>query len=79
MMSIEIQPPWKMYFDGVAHHDGAGAGVVFVTSREEILLFSFTLKQCCSNNVVEYHALIFELEMSIDVKKITPTSSGGHL
>uniref|UniRef100_M0ZYJ8 Arabidopsis thaliana chromosome II BAC F26H6 n=1 Tax=Solanum tuberosum TaxID=4113 RepID=M0ZYJ8_SOLTU len=40
-MNIEIQPPWKMYFDGDAHH---GAGVVFSTSQEEILPFSFTLK-----------------------------------
>ena len=35
-MLIEVQPPWKMYFDGVAHRDGAGAGVVFITSHEEI-------------------------------------------
>ncbi|XP_070004796.1 uncharacterized protein [Nicotiana sylvestris] len=25
-MVIEVQPPWKMYFDGTAHREGAGAG-----------------------------------------------------
>ena len=43
-MLIEVQPPWKMYFDGAAHRGGAGAGVVFITSQEEILPFSFTQK-----------------------------------
>ncbi|XP_015167815.1 uncharacterized protein [Solanum tuberosum] len=69
-MLIEVQPPWKMYFDGAAHRDRAGAGVVFITSQEEILPFSFTLKQCCSNNVVEYQALILGLEMAVDMKQL---------
>ncbi|XP_049359184.1 uncharacterized protein LOC125823856 [Solanum verrucosum] len=69
-MSIEIQPPWKMYFDGAAHRGGVGAGVVFITSQEEILPFSFTLKQCCSNNVAEYQALILGLEMAVDMKQL---------
>ena len=70
-MLIEVQPPWKMYFDGAAHRGRAGAGVVFITSQEEILPFSFTLKQCCSNNVAEYQALILGLEMVIDRRKLT--------
>ncbi|XP_070014441.1 uncharacterized protein [Nicotiana sylvestris] len=32
-MVIEVQPLWKMYFDGSAHRGGAGAGVVFVASQ----------------------------------------------
>ncbi|XP_070013853.1 uncharacterized protein [Nicotiana sylvestris] len=32
-MVVEVQPPWKMYFDGAAHRGGAGAGVVFVTPQ----------------------------------------------
>ncbi|XP_049399702.1 uncharacterized protein LOC125863722 [Solanum stenotomum] len=69
-MSIEIQPPWKMYFDGAAHCGEAGAGVVFITSQEEILPFSFTFKQCCSNNVAEYQALILGLEMAVHMKQL---------
>ncbi|XP_070013536.1 uncharacterized protein [Nicotiana sylvestris] len=32
-MVIEVQPSWKIYFDGAAHRGGASAGVVFVTYR----------------------------------------------
>ncbi|XP_015078296.1 uncharacterized protein LOC107022103 [Solanum pennellii] len=63
-------PLWKMYFDGATHRGGAGAGVVFITSQEDILPFSFTLKQCCSNNVAEYHVLILGLEMVVDMKQL---------
>ncbi|XP_069143508.1 uncharacterized protein [Solanum lycopersicum] len=69
-MSNKIQPPWKMYFDGAAHRGEAGAGVVFITLQEEILPFYFTLKQCCSNNVGEYQALILGLEMVVDIKQL---------
>ncbi|XP_070041508.1 uncharacterized protein [Nicotiana tomentosiformis] len=34
---VEVQPPWKMYFDDVAHRGGADAGVVFVTFQGEVL------------------------------------------
>ncbi|XP_070022868.1 uncharacterized protein [Nicotiana sylvestris] len=56
-MVIEIQPPWKMYFDGTTHREGVGAGIVFITSQGEVLPYSFTLTQRCSNNVAEYQIL----------------------
>ncbi|XP_059310562.1 uncharacterized protein LOC132061902 [Lycium ferocissimum] len=59
-----------MYFDGAAQRDGAGAGVVFVTPQGEVLPYSFTLTQCCSNNVAEYQALILGLEMAVDMKQL---------
>ncbi|XP_070032309.1 uncharacterized protein [Nicotiana tomentosiformis] len=65
-MVVEVQPPWKMYFD--AHRGGPGAGVVFFTSQGEVLPYSFTLMQLCSNNVVEYQALILGLEMAVKMK-----------
>ncbi|XP_070005688.1 uncharacterized protein [Nicotiana sylvestris] len=64
-MVVEVQPPWKMYFDGAAHYGGAGDNVVFVTSQGEVLPYSFTLTQQCSNNVAEYQALILGLEMLV--------------
>ncbi|XP_070046490.1 uncharacterized protein [Nicotiana tomentosiformis] len=67
---IEVQPPWKMYFDGAAHRGGTGAGVVFVTSQGEVLPYSFTLTQLWSNNVVEYQALILGLEMAVEMKRL---------
>ncbi|KAL0295641.1 UNVERIFIED_CONTAM: hypothetical protein Scaly_3095300 [Sesamum calycinum] len=38
VLVIEVTPPWKMYFDGASHKEGAGAGVVFVTSEEKYYL-----------------------------------------
>lgn len=69
-MVIDVQPPWKMYFNGAAHRGGAGAGVVFVTSQGEVLPYSFTLTQICSNNVAEYQALILGLEMAVEMKRL---------
>ncbi|XP_070045686.1 uncharacterized protein [Nicotiana tomentosiformis] len=68
-MVVEVQSSWKMYFDGVAHRGGVGAGVVFFTSQGEVLPYSFTLTQLCSNNVVEYQVLILGLEMAVDMKQ----------
>ncbi|XP_070047078.1 uncharacterized protein [Nicotiana tomentosiformis] len=69
-MVIEVQPPWRMYFNGAAHRGGAGAGVVFVTSQGEVLPYSFTLTQLCSNNVAEYQALILGLKMAVKMKRL---------
>ncbi|XP_031127436.1 uncharacterized protein LOC116029524 [Ipomoea triloba] len=70
VLIIEVLPPWKMYFDGAAHRGGAGAGVVFVTSEGEVLPYSFTLTEQCSNNVAEYQALILGLEIAVDMKQL---------
>ena len=59
-----------MYFDGATHRYGAGAGVVFVTPQEEVIPYSFTLINHCSNNVAEYQALILGLEMAVDMKQL---------
>ncbi|XP_070031565.1 uncharacterized protein [Nicotiana tomentosiformis] len=69
-MVIEVQPPWKMYFDGAAHRGGAGAIVVFVTSQGEVLPYSFMLTQLCSNNVAEDQALILRLEVVVEMKRM---------
>jgi len=66
---IDILPPWKMHFDGVARRDGAGAGAgaVFVSPKKHILPYSFLLTQLCSNNVVEYQALNLGLQIAIEM------------
>ncbi|XP_019160668.1 PREDICTED: uncharacterized protein LOC109157214 [Ipomoea nil] len=70
VLVIEVLPPWNMYFDGASHRDGAGAGVVFVTPEGEVLPYSFTLTEQCSNNVAEYQALILGLEIAADMKQL---------
>ena len=54
VLFIEIPRPWTLFFDGSASRDGAGAGVVFVTSKGEVLPFAFTLAENSSNNMAEY-------------------------
>ncbi|KAL0421228.1 UNVERIFIED_CONTAM: hypothetical protein Slati_3145700 [Sesamum latifolium] len=70
VLVIEATPPWKMYFDGASHKERASAGVIFITSDGEVLPYSFTLTQNCSNNVAEYQALILGLEMAVDIKQL---------
>ena len=59
-----------MYFDGDAHTEGADTRVVFVTSYGEVLPYSLTLTQHCSNNVGEYQALLLGLKMVVDMKQL---------
>ncbi|KAL0455859.1 UNVERIFIED_CONTAM: hypothetical protein Slati_0925100 [Sesamum latifolium] len=70
VLIIKVTPPWKMYFDGASHKEGVDAGVIFITFDGEVLPYSFTLTQNCSNNVVEYQAFILDLEMAIDIKQL---------
>ncbi|KAL0396186.1 UNVERIFIED_CONTAM: hypothetical protein Scaly_0067000 [Sesamum calycinum] len=70
VLVIEVTPPWKMYFDGASHKEGADVGVIFITSDGEVLPYSFTLTQNCSNNVAKYQALILGLEMAVDIKEL---------
>ncbi|KAK4388288.1 hypothetical protein Sango_2435400 [Sesamum angolense] len=70
VLVIEVMPPWEMYFNGASHKEGAGAGVVFVTSEGEVLPYSVTLTQNCSNNVAKYQALILGLEIAVDAKQL---------
>ncbi|XP_070020650.1 uncharacterized protein [Nicotiana sylvestris] len=69
-MIVEVQPPCKMYFDGVAHRGGAGTVVVFITSQGEVMPYSFTLTQLCSNNIAEFQELILGLERAVDMKQL---------
>ncbi|XP_027158277.1 uncharacterized protein LOC113759899 [Coffea eugenioides] len=65
-----VESPWSLYFDGAAHRDGVGAGVVFYTLETDILPYSFTLTRRYSNNVAEYQALILDLETTVDMKQL---------
>ncbi|KAK4385680.1 hypothetical protein Sango_2692000 [Sesamum angolense] len=60
ILAIKVTPICKMYFDGASSKEGVSAGVVFVTLEGEVLPYSFTLTQNCSNNIVEYQALILD-------------------
>ncbi|KAG9458436.1 hypothetical protein H6P81_002944 [Aristolochia fimbriata] len=57
-----------MYFDGAARRNSAGAGVLFVLPRKDLILYSFVLTRNCSNNEEEYQAILLGLGMTIKME-----------
>ena len=53
-----------MFFDGATRRSEAGGDIFFISLEKHILSYSFTLGELCSNNVVEYQALIIGLQMA---------------
>ena len=45
VFSMEVMPPWMMFFDRAAHREGVGASVVFVSPQRQILLYLFSLSE----------------------------------
>ncbi|GKV21559.1 hypothetical protein SLEP1_g31529 [Rubroshorea leprosula] len=68
MFFVDVLPSWELYFDGASRRDGAGVRVVFVMPKNEVIPFSFALREQCSNNVAEYQALIASLEMALEMQ-----------
>ncbi|KAG9453935.1 hypothetical protein H6P81_006839 [Aristolochia fimbriata] len=64
---VEVLPPWEMYFDGAAQRNGAGAGVLFVSPKKDLLPYSFVLTQICSNNEAEYQAILLGLGIAVEM------------
>jgi ribonuclease HI len=58
----ELLPPttsvWKMFFDGASSSIGVGAGVVFMSPRQETISLSYKLEFETTNDVAEYEALV---------------------
>ena len=52
-----------MYFDGANSKEGSGAGIVFVSPNKNTFRYSFSLNFTCTNNVVEYEALLLGLKV----------------
>lgn len=51
--------PWKLYFDKLGCKDGKCIGVMLVSSHDEYFEFTNRLEYICTNNQVEYEALLF--------------------
>src|SRR6185503_17685327 len=64
--------PWKLYFDGSVCDDGQGIGAVLISPNGAVFEFSNRLEEECTNNQVEYEALLFGLEFlqSMGVKHV---------
>ncbi|CAL8168358.1 unnamed protein product [Prunus armeniaca] len=59
--------PWKLYFDGSKTDSASGAGIVLEDPLTIKHCYSFQLDFQCTNNKVEYEALIIGLEMLMEL------------
>jgi ribonuclease HI len=53
-----------MFFDGASSSIGAGAGVVFMSPRQETISMSYKLEFETTNNVAEYEALVLGIRVA---------------
>ncbi|KAG9442418.1 hypothetical protein H6P81_018272 [Aristolochia fimbriata] len=65
---VEVLPPWEMYFNGATRRSGAGARVLFILPKKDLLPYSFMLTQTCLNNEAEYQAILLGLGMAVEMK-----------
>lgn len=59
--------PWRLKFDGSRTDKKSGAGIVLTAPNEQKYEYSFQLDFECSNNQVEYEALIIGLEIILEM------------
>jgi hypothetical protein len=61
---------WKMCFDGSSSKEGSGAGILLVSSSQEVINLSYKIEFETTNNIIEYEALVLGLRatkyMAID-------------
>jgi ribonuclease HI len=53
---------WHMHFDGACSNEGNGVGIILYSPVGKIHNFSFRLEFTCTNNVVEFEALLLGIE-----------------
>jgi len=63
---IEEQTLWKLYFDGSYIAHGSGVGILLVAPQGNYIPKSFKLQFQCTNNIVEYEALVAGLRIAIE-------------
>jgi ribonuclease HI len=63
---------WVMYFDGSLKLEGAGAGVLLISSTGEQLKYALQIFWKVSNNEAEYEALLHRLRLaaSLGIKRL---------
>jgi hypothetical protein len=59
--------PWKFYFDDSRAEQGAGVGIVFESPQGEKTQLAFRVEKICSNNQVEYEALVLGLKLLLQI------------
>jgi hypothetical protein len=58
---------WTLYFDGSKSQEGSGAGCILIDPKGKRHFLSCRLEFECTNNTIEYEALVQGLKKSIDL------------
>jgi ribonuclease HI len=58
---------WSLYFDGSKSKEGAGVGCVLIDPTGSKTFIACRLEFECTNNIVEYEALLQGLRISLDM------------
>jgi hypothetical protein len=70
---IQMPPPkerpehWIMYFDSALNHEGAGAGVLFISPQGEQLKYVLQIHYKASNNGAKYEVVIHGLRIAVSL------------
>ena len=59
--------PWVLKFDGFSTENSAGVGIVIILPKGIKSTLSFNLAFKCTNNQVEYEALVISLEILLEL------------
>ena len=59
---------WTLYFDGSKYKEGAGAGCLLIDPKGNKTCIACRLEFNCTNNTIEYEALIQGLKKMIDLE-----------
>lgn len=72
IFSIEVEETWELYFDGSKCRTGSGAWVVLISPKKKLIPLSYSLNFLCTNNIVEYEALIAGIKeaLALNVKHL---------
>ena len=66
--SVEVYSFWTLYFDGSKTLEGSGACSILIDPRKNKHFLSCRLEFKCTNNTVEYEALVQGLKKAIDIR-----------
>ena len=65
---VAEKEPWILKFDGSSTENLASTGIVIISPRGVKTTLSFNLAFECTNNQVEYEALVNGLEILLDIR-----------